>query len=258
MEEGKKDLVGGIISTALKVITNPWGFYREMPKTGGYKDPIIFFVAMMVVAMIISAIGTILHIGISPMGFGVGIGSAIVGIIIGPIIGVVFSFVVAAILFIIWKIMGSQENYETAYRCAAYSSGIVPVTSIVGFIPYIGSAVGVLWGFYLLIVASIEFHKIKSSLAWTVWGIIAALLVILSVSAQFAAKRLTSEMAGKAKEMEKAAKEMEDAARKMQEGLSKMPQGGKMTEEQQKQMEESMKKMQEEIMKQKPPRQEKE
>jgi len=251
MEEGKKDLVGGIVSTAIKVITNPWGFYREMPKTGGFQDPIIFLVAMTVVAMIVSAIGTILHIGVSPMGFGVGIGSAIAGIIIGPIIGVVFSFIIAAILFVIWKIMGSQENYETAYRCAAYSSGIVPITSIIGFIPYIGSVIGILWGFYLLIVASIEVHKIKSSLAWAVWGIIAVLLVIGSVSAQYAAKKFAGEMAGKAKEMEKAAKEMEEAAKKMQEGLSKMPKGGQMTEEQQKQMEESMKKMQEEMMKQK-------
>ena len=38
MEEGK-NLVSGIVSTALKVITNPAGFYREMPKTGGFQHP---------------------------------------------------------------------------------------------------------------------------------------------------------------------------------------------------------------------------
>ena len=130
----------------------------------------------MVVSMVIGYIGSLAHIGISPMGGGLTGAGALAGIIIAPIIVLVFSFIVAGILFIIWKIMGSQENYETAYRCAAYSSGIVPVTSVLGFIPYLGSVAGLLWGFYLIITASIEVHKIKSSLAWTVWGIIAALL----------------------------------------------------------------------------------
>lgn len=250
MEEGKS-LVSGIVSTALKVITNPSGFYREMPKTGGFQHPVIFLVAMMVVSMVIGYIGSLAHIGVSPMGGGMMGAGALAGIIIAPIIGLIFSFIAAGILFVIWKIMGSQENYETAYRCAAYSSGIIPVTSVLGFIPYLGSVAVLLWGFYLLIIASIEVHKIKSSLAWTVWGIIAALFIMLSLSAQYAARKFSGEW------MEKA-KEAEQAAKKMQESLSKMPQGGQMTEEQQKQMEEVLKKMQEEMTKNMPQKQEKE
>ncbi|MDP2278720.1 MAG: YIP1 family protein [Nitrospirota bacterium] len=250
MEEGKS-LVNGIVSTALKVITNPSGFYRDMPKTGGFQHPVIFLIAMMVVSMVIGYIGSLAHLGISPMGGGMMGAGALAGIIIAPIIGLIFSFIAAGILFVIWKVMGSQENYETAYRCAAYSSGIIPVTSVLGFIPYLGSVAVLLWGFYLLIAASIEVHKIKSSLAWTVWGIIAALFIMLSLSAQYAARKFSGEW------MEKA-KEAEQAAKKMQETLSKMPQGGQMTEEQQKQMEEAMKKMQEEMMKNMPQKQEKE
>ena len=256
MEEGKS-LVNGIVSTALKVITNPSGFYRDMPKTGGFQHPIIFLVVMMVVSMVIGYIGSLAHIGISPMGGMMGSG-ALAGIIIAPIIGLIFSFIAAGILFVIWKIMGSQENYETAYRCAAYSSGIIPVTSVLGFIPYLGSVAVLLWCFYLLIAASIEVHKIKSSLAWTVWGIIAALFIMLSLSAQYAARKFSGEWMEKAKEMEKKGKDVEEATKKMQETLSKMPQGGQMTEEQQKQMEEAMKKMQEEMMKNMPQKQEKE
>lgn len=257
MEEGKS-LVNGIVSTALKVITNPSGFYRDMPKTGGFQHPVIFLVVMMVISMVIGYVASLAHIGISPMGGGMMGAGALAGIIIAPIIGLIFSFIAAGILFVIWKIMGSQENYETAYRCAAYSSGIIPVTSVLSFIPYLGSVAGLLWGFYLIITASIEVHKIKSSLAWTVWGIIAALFIMLSLSAQYAARKFAGELAGKAKEMEKSAKDMEEAAKKMQETLSNMPQGGQMTEEQQKQMEEAMKKMQEEMMKNMPQKQEKE
>lgn len=224
MEEGK-GLVNGIVSTSLKVITNPSGFYREMPKIGGFQHPVIFLVAMMAVSMVIGYIGSLAHSGISPMGGGMMGAGALAGIIIAPIIGLIFSFVAAGILFVIWKIMGSQENYETAYRCAAYSSGIIPVTSVLSFIPYLGSVAGLLWGFYLIITASIEVHKIKSSLAWTVWGIIAALFIMLSLSAQYAARKFAGELAGKAKEMEKSAKDMEEAAKKMQEEMMKnMPQ----------------------------------
>jgi len=228
MEESK-NLAGGIVSTALKVITNPWGFYREMPKTGGYQGPIIFLIVMILIAAIINTIGAISHIGVSPMGAGMGAASALTGIIIAPVIGLIVSFVIAGILFVIWKLMGSPESFETAYRCAAYNSGIIPITSIIGFIPYIGSIVSIVWGFYLLIIASIEVHKIKSSLAWTVWGIIAALFIILSLSAQYAARKFAGEL--------------------------NMQPGGQMTEEQQKQMEESMKKMQEEMTKQTPQKQ---
>jgi hypothetical protein len=230
-----------------------------MPKTGGFQHPIIFLVVMMVVSMVIGYIGSLAHIGISPAGGGMMGAGALAGIIIAPIVGLVFSFIAAGILFIVWKIMGSQKNYEAAYRCAAYSSGIIPVTSVLGFIPYLGSVAGLLWGFYLIITASIEVHKIKSSLAWTVWGIIAVLFIILSLSAQYyAARKFSGEWMKNTKEMEKKAKDVEQAAKKMQETLSNLPQGGQMTEEQQKQMEEAMKKMQEEMIKNMPQKQEKE
>lgn len=227
-----------------------------MPKTGGFNDPIIFLVAMMVVAMVISLIGfllsSVLHIGNNPMGFTGSIAGALAGIVFGPIIAVVLSFIGAGILFIIWKIMGSQENYETAYRCAAYSSGIVSITTIIGFIPYLGQVIAISWGFYLIVIASILVHQIASSRAWTVWGIIAAVLIILTLSAQFTAKKFATEMTNRAKEAEKAAKDMEEMSKKMQESLSEMPQNGQMSDEDRKAMQESMQKMQEEIMKKMP------
>lgn len=223
MEQGKS-FVENIFSTAVKVITNPVSFYREMPKTGGFQDPILFFVAMIIVGVVINAIGSLLHLGAAPVGYAAGAAGIIIGLIIGPIIGLIVSFIIAGILFIIWKIMGSQENYEVAYRCAAYSAGIYPITAVISFIPYIGSVAALVWGFYLIIVASIETHKIKPNVAWLVWGIIAGILILISVTAQIAARKFVSQMAPKVQEMEKAAKEMEEAVKKMQEEMSKQQQ----------------------------------
>lgn len=223
MENGKKFLEN-IFATVLKVITNPAGFYREMPKKGGLVEPIIFVVAMVLVAMIVNLVAVILNIGSYSMGLGMsaGFASAVGGLILGPIFGVIGSFIAAAILFIIWKIMGSQEDFEAAYRCGAYAGAIVPITAILSFIPYIGGAIGLIWGFYLIIIASIEVHKIKPRTAWLVWGIIAAIFIILSITAQFAARRFASQFPMKPHDMEKVSKEMEQAAKEMEEALKKM------------------------------------
>jgi hypothetical protein len=233
MENGKK-LLENILATVLKVITNPVGFYREMPKKGGFVEPIIFLVAMMLVLAVVNIIVAILHIGSYSMGLGMGVGitSAIFGLILGPIFGVIGSFIGAAIIFVIWKIMGSQEDFEAAYRCGAYACGIIPITAILSLIPYIGFLILLVWGSYLLIVASIEVHKIKPQTAWLVWGIIAGalivFLIVFSLLASFVAKRAFSvnerQIEKTSKEMEKAAKEMEEAFKKMQEEMQKQQQ----------------------------------
>ena len=53
-------------------------------------------------------------------------------IIFMPIAVAIGSFIGGAILFIIWKLMGSQEDYETAYRCGAYLMALAPITAIIG------------------------------------------------------------------------------------------------------------------------------
>lgn len=123
MDEGKS-LVNGIVSTALKVITNSSGFYREMPKTGGFQHPVIFLVAMMVVSMVIGYIGSLAHIGISPVGGMMGsyipAGIIIARITIAPIIVVVSSFIAAGIL----EKTAGRDDEEYAAEAGKGISGI--------------------------------------------------------------------------------------------------------------------------------------
>ncbi len=226
MEE-QKDPIRSIVSTAVRVITDPWGFYSQMPKAGGYKDPLLFLAAMLVVSTAVSFLAVLLRAGFKAFLGG------LPGLIIVPVIGVIASFIAAGIFFVIWKLMGSQESYETAYRSIIYCSAIAPLTTLLSLIPYLGSAASTLWGAYLVIVASLTVHQIRSTLAWGVWGILAVFLVLSSWLAQSKARRFSAEMAGKAQEMEQTAKEMEKAALEWQ-----------------KKMEEAARKMQEEMAKQ--------
>ena len=209
-----------ILNNMKKIITNPVGFFQSMPKSGGFVEPIIFMVSMGVVAGIIQAL-----LGIVGL-FHTSFFGALSFIIIVPVLATIFGFVGAAILFVIWKIMGSQQSFETAYRCGAYTGGIVPISTVLSIIPFIGSLVGLVWMTYLLVVASTEVHNIKAKTAWIVFGVICALFAMTTISSEFAARRATNEMSKWGEKMERLEEiTPEEAGKAMGEFLKGMEKG---------------------------------
>ena len=188
-EKQMKENITSIINTMKEVILSPAGFFRKMPRSGGFVDPVIFIASMSLIVGVINLILWLLDLG-----FATSFGTALLYVVIVPVFAVIFSFVGAAILFIIWKIMGSQESYETAYRCGAYAAAITPVTTVVGVVPYIGSVIGLVWMAYVIVSASIEVHGIKQKIAWIVFGVLFGLLLIMNISAMYSARHFSSEM----------------------------------------------------------------
>jgi len=194
---------GTVIEEAKRVIFDPVGFYKSMPITGGYANPIIFLVVMVAATMLI---GFVLNlIGLVKFNAIAGGAISISMLIVGPIVGVIASFIVAGVMFVIWKLMGSERDYEAAYRCVAYSTAIAPVIAIISLIPYLAGLIKALWTGFLIYTASIEVHKIKSQTAMIVIGILTALNVIIG----FGAERATRHIQGELKGFEKAAQEFE-------------------------------------------------
>lgn len=178
-----------ILETAKAVITNPVAFFRSMPKSGGLVEPLLFVVAVAVVTGLIQAVFGLFHL--RPVVSAI---TAIGAIVLAPIFAVIGSFIGAAILFIIWKLMGSKESYETAYRSVAFMSAIQPITTVLGLIPYVGFLVGAVWGLYLVVTASVEVHGIKAKTAWLVFGIITAVFALINITAQIKARRFVRSM----------------------------------------------------------------
>lgn len=214
-----------IVETAIKVLTSPQTFFREMAKRGGYVKPLIFMIVMGVVGGLIQSLFNIIGLRVAT-----GLAMGVASIILVPIVIAIFGFVGAAILYLIWKLMGSQEEYETAYRCAAYISALTPITCVLGIVPYIGGAVGVALAMYFTIIASIEVHRIPSQKAWLVFGIIGAILILLNITGEISSRRMVREAGKFQKQMEKTTKEMQ----KQVEGATKEMQ--KATEEATKEM----------------------
>ena len=176
-----------IPSLAINVITNPIGFYQAMPRSGGLLDPLVFMVILSVVAGVLSAI-------VNTMGFGMGgaMAGGLIAIIMVPILVVIFGFVGAGIAYVIWNIMGSQENFETAFRCVAYTAAIAPITAILKLVPYLGSFASALWPMALLAIASIHVHRRSEQASWVVFGVIGAILALVSVSGEHTSRQLMS------------------------------------------------------------------
>lgn len=223
--EGSKIDFAKIPQTAMKVLTSPSEFFKEMPKTGGFVEPLVFMIAMGVVAGLLQSILSVLRLQVGA-GMAMGLGS----VIILPIMIGIFGFVGAAILFLIWKLTGSQESYETAYRCGAYIGVLTPISVLLHLIPFVGAAVSVLLMTFFLVTASVAVHNIPSRKAWLVFGIIGGLLVFFSVSAEFAARRFVREAAEYQKKAEQFQKQAEEASKAM----------GKQSEEAAKQMQQQM------------------
>lgn len=174
---------------AIKIITDPVRFYQEMPKSGGLVDPLVFMVILSVVAGVLAVV-------LSTLGLGIGgaMAGGLMAIIMVPIFVVIFGFVGAGIAYVIWNIMGSQENFETAFRCVAYTAAIAPITAILKVVPYLGSFASALWPMALLAIASIHVHRRSKQASWVVFGVIGAILALISVSGEHTSRQLMSSM----------------------------------------------------------------
>ncbi|UCG79219.1 MAG: YIP1 family protein [Nitrospirota bacterium] len=189
-------LVRSIVDDAIRVIKGPAAFYRQMPKDGGFGKPVLFLSAMTFAGFFILLISKayVLH----PSGL---VGGLIMFIVI-PTIIILLSFLCAALLHAIWKVLGSSESYETAYRCMAYSYAVLPIASLLVLMPTIGAIISTLWILYIIVSASVHVHKIRPALAWLVLGLIALVFMAVNVSYTVGSKRATSKLSEKAYELE--------------------------------------------------------
>jgi len=182
-------IIQSIPKTAIQVITNPIGFFRSMPASGGFLEPLLFMVAMGLISGVLQAI-----ISIVGLGHGASFFMALASVILVPVFIAIFGFVGAGIFYIIWKLMGSSQSYETAYRCGAYMGAIVPITAVLGIIPYAGAVASLAWMMYLTVIASIEVHKISSQKAWIVFGIVFVFFAIINISAEHTSRNFQKQM----------------------------------------------------------------
>lgn len=177
----------GYIETWKEVMQRPSNFYREMPKTGGYTDPLTFAAISFIIYALLAALLTALfgsgmymggmyggiYDGMYGSARGLGFFAILMTVIITPIAGIISLFIEAAILYIIYKILGGTGSYEGTVRFISYATAVL----VLSWIPIIGWIVGI-YGIYLYIVGGMYVHDVSMARS-AIAVLLPTLLVIL-------------------------------------------------------------------------------
>ncbi len=171
-------VLGAIRDTAINVITRPVAFFQTMPRQGGFRAPYVFLLVIGLLDIVLLSVFEALAVGPAA-------GLALAGrvFVLAPLALTVSSFFLTSVLFVFWRLMGSTQSYETAYRTLAYAYGISPVTTVLGFVPYL-AVVGLFWSFALLVIASVYVHGIGRLKATAVFTALALAMAIFVTRAE--------------------------------------------------------------------------
>ncbi|MFA6091951.1 MAG: YIP1 family protein [Elusimicrobiota bacterium] len=236
--ENRKLDIAAMPRQAVQVLTSPAAFFQGMPKSGGFMEPSVFLLFMAILSTVIHFVRGFLAYG------AMGLGTVVWTMMLIPVFVIAAAFVGAAVLFVIWKLMGSQETYETAFRCGAYISVLSPIAALLGFVPYLGSAVGMALQMFFVVAASVEVHKIARPKAWLVFGTLGCLLILAGIWSENTAHRAAQMRKMQLQQMDASSRQMQEAVMKMQAELMKNSQGKEMTPEQRQQMQALMQQLQ--------------
>jgi hypothetical protein len=181
----------GYIETWKEVMQRPSDFYRRMPETGGYADPLTFAAISFIIYALLTALLAVLfgrqmymegmyggmYDGMYGDARGLGFFAILMSVIITPIAGIISLFIEAAILYVIYKVLGGSGSYEGTVRFISYATAVV----VLSWIPIIGWIVGI-YGIYLYIVGGMHVHDVsmlKSAVAVFLPVILVILLIII-------------------------------------------------------------------------------
>lgn len=159
---------------AIDLFRSPKTLLRSMSKDGGYGKPIVYALIWQYVASVVALVISFVRPVPSPWG----VTGKILMFALTPPLMLLVGFVIAAFFFVVWHLMGSSQNYQTAFRIWALFAPLAVLSAV----PYVSLGVIVFYVF-LLVTASVEIHAIGPTRAWTVWGILLAVFALLVILA---------------------------------------------------------------------------
>lgn len=197
----------------LAVLTRPAAFFESVKGQVGYRDPLVFAVAMGLVGGVIHAILAMAHL--LPL---VGVGAGLAMIVLLPIFAVIGCFIGGAIVHVVASIAGGKGTFEHSVRIAGYSSAVLPVGAVLSFVPLL-QYLPTFYGLYIAALGIVALHQADRRRTFIVTGVLAAILAIYVAVVAVAARRVTDDLRTRYgadsefhKEMQQAADELRKAA----------------------------------------------
>ena len=102
----RRTMVDGLVATWVRVVTDPHGFFDEMPETGGLAEPALF----LAICAAINAVGHVFR------GFG------LLGIVGDFVLQIILAAVLATLLVLIAQhLFEGKAGFEPTFRVVAYA-----------------------------------------------------------------------------------------------------------------------------------------
>ncbi|NOR49197.1 MAG: hypothetical protein GQ533_14340 [Methanosarcinaceae archaeon] len=129
------------VNTWNDVVKHPNDFFRNMPVSGGYRDPLIFAIVNYIIAAILASVSSVMQTRtlaesevVPEIMVSMSQGMGLLNLVTAPIFNIIGLFIGAAILFVCFKIMGGSGTYEGTVRIMAYTSIVSVILGIIGII----------------------------------------------------------------------------------------------------------------------------
>ncbi|HOW28350.1 MAG TPA: YIP1 family protein [Elusimicrobiota bacterium] len=170
------------------MLKGPRQYFQSIPLSGGFLKPVLFAAGWYYISSAVDFVVARfrpppqmvpLPLGVDPKMFRLAVDLG--WLLVGAWFIVLVLFAAAGFFYVIWRLLGSKQNYEVSFRCIAYMAPLTVISSIMGIVPFL-PIVAVFYGLYLVINASIETHQIKPVRAWVVWGLCASLFLLISLA----------------------------------------------------------------------------
>jgi hypothetical protein len=170
---------GGIVSTAIRVLTEPKRFFASMPRDGGFEEPAVFALVMLVAAAVIHGLWALLTLAF---------GAFLAALVLTPLFGAIGLLIGAAILYFLSRALGGDARFESSFRIAAFTAVLAPISAVASIVPLLTVLVSA-YGVYLVIIALVTVDRVPEGRAWTVVGGLGVLLLIASLAAALVGRR---------------------------------------------------------------------
>ena len=153
------------IETCKEVILRPSDFYRRMPTTGKYSEPVIFAVISLIISLLSNAIvsygmfifgihSSILTFGSIPFSkFDFSIFSYVIELFFITIAGI---FIGSLIFNLLYKTLGGTGSYEGTVRFLSYGYAI----NLISWIPLL-NLIAIIYALYTVIVGGSFVHNVS-------------------------------------------------------------------------------------------------
>ena len=160
-EPGWRSVQAGFVKTWQRVMTDPHGFFAEMPQAGGLNDPGTF----LLITAGINAVGHLIT------GFG------ILGMLATFVFHVVLAFVVAALFTVIaQQLFEGKAGFEPTFRVVAYAAAPL----VFGWVPLVNTVANLYFAYLAMRgIERVQVMDTTRAVLTVVLGVVAIWLVIL-------------------------------------------------------------------------------